>query len=50
MENKDIIYKDEIFEYSFYDESKKITVVLNKENLKKIFKADHILLEEIEHK
>lgn len=35
-----------IMAYGFYDESGKYNVVLNQDNLKSLFKADVILLEE----
>lgn len=44
------INKEDIFNYTFYDESHKLCVVLNTDYLKKLFDADIILLEEIEHK
>lgn len=46
MEN---IKKEDIRQYSFYDETKQLCVVLNKDFLKKIFQADNILLEEKGH-
>lgn len=49
MENEKINKKD-IFNYTFYDDNKKLCVVLNQEYLKQLFEADIILLEETEHK
>lgn len=44
MEDKRINTGD-IFEYGYYDENMKKIVVLNKENILKIFNADEIILE-----
>ena len=49
MENEKINKKD-IFNYTFYDDNKKLCVVLNQEYLKQLFEVDIILLEETEHK
>ena len=42
----ELIKKEDILEYSYYDETMDYVVVLNKEKLKKIFKAQHIIFEE----
>ena len=47
---EETIKKSDLLNYSFYDESHKLVAVINEELLKKIFKADIILLKEIEHK
>lgn len=44
------INKDDILDYSFYDDQHKLNVVINKEYLKKLFNADIILLDEKTHK
>ena len=49
MENEKIDKKD-LFNYTFYDDSHRLCVVLNTDKLKEIFNADIILLEEIGHK
>ena len=49
MENEKID-KSKLFNYTFYDDDKRLCVVLNTEFLKQLFEADVILLEEKEHK
>lgn len=49
MENEKINKKD-IFNYTFYDDDKRLCVVLNQDYLKQLFEADIIMLEETEHK
>lgn len=49
MENEKID-KSKLFNYTFYDEDKKLCVVLNQEFIKQIFNADIVLLDEIGHK
>lgn len=50
MDDNIVINKNDLFNYSFYDEAQNYTFVLNQEYLKKLLGADIILLEEIEHK
>lgn len=40
------INKSELFKYSFYEENGKYIVVLNKDNIKKMFNADDVIWEE----
>lgn len=47
MENID---KSNLFNYTFYDDSHNLCVVLNTEYIKQLFEADIVLLEEREHK
>lgn len=42
------IKKEEILDYSYYDENGKLIAVLNKEKLKEILKADEIRIGEYE--
>lgn len=49
MENEKI-NKSDIFQYTFYDDSHKLNVVLNVDYIKKLFGADIVLLEDNEHK
>ena len=47
---EETIKKSDLLNYSFYDENHKLVTVVNEDLLKKIFKADIILLNETEHK
>ena len=49
MENEKID-KSKLFDYTFYDDDKRLCVVLNQEYIKQIFNADIVLLEEFGHK
>lgn len=49
MENEKV-NKVDLFQYTFFDNSGKLNVVLNVEYIKKLFDADIVLLEETEHK
>lgn len=46
----DTINKNDIFNYSFYDDEHKLVTVLNEDKLKQIFNADRIIFNEIEHR
>lgn len=46
----DKIEKKDLFHYTFHDDSGNLCVVLNVENIKKMFNADIVLLEENEHR
>lgn len=47
---EETIKKSDLLNYSFYDEDHKLVTVVNEDLLKKIFKADIIMLNENEHK
>ena len=49
MENEKID-KSKLFNYTFYDDDKRLCVVLNQEYIKQIFNAVIVLLEEFGHK
>ena len=46
----DMIDKNNLFQYTFYDESHKLNVVLDEDYIKEVFEADIVLLKETEHK
>lgn len=49
MENN-LIRKEQIFKYSYYDDSNKLIVVLDEQGIKDIFGADELVWDEPEHK
>ena len=42
----DMIRKDDILSYGYYDDSRKYVVVINRQKLKEIFGADRVIFEE----
>lgn len=43
----DVIHKDEILNYGYYEDDKKYVAVINRQKLKELFKADKVIFEEI---